>query len=291
MFRPKLSGLRNVTASEHLLDIVISQMESRDVEILSAHNNKLLAGSAAVSQLFIFNSDGSHLSTINANVSDNLVDAAWTPRGNIIFATSRDTVVIIDETGRVVKTTVIRGPRRLSVSHDNFIYLSVEEQGLYQLATDDDTWTFVVDIKKNVHRWYCRLWIKVTVDDCVEFWTIQTNMYNDPASWTYTLQSSRSHFRADWMQIYDRFRENCKSEAKDDMIHDGNLNIFLSDIKNKAVHLLSVDNRNQHCQLLSSDYISKEPVRLTIDFQHHLLYVGQRGGVVGVFNLIYDPSI
>ena len=36
--------------------------------------------------------------------------------------------------------------------------------------------------------------------------------------------------------------------------YDGNMNIFLSDSDNKAVHVLSV-NGQYHCQLLSSHHI------------------------------------
>ena len=71
--------------------------------------------------------------------------------------------------------------------------------------------------------------------------------------------------------------------------YDGNMNIFLSECHNKAVHVLSV-NGQYHCQLLSSHHFKKKPGRLAVDKERQLLYVGQARGFVGVFELTYGDG-
>ena len=70
------------------------------------------------------------------------------------------------------------------------------------------------------------------------------------------------------------------------LAYDGHTNIFLSEYRNKAVHVLSSSGEYER-QLLSSDHIDK-PYGLAVDRERHLLYVGQPFGKVGVFTMTYE---
>ena len=67
--------------------------------------------------------------------------------------------------------------------------------------------------------------------------------------------------------------------------YDGNMTIFLSDWDSNTVHAYSVTNCKYICQLLSKNYIKNKPSAVTVNKEHQLLYVGQSGGVVGVFEV------
>ena len=72
--------------------------------------------------------------------------------------------------------------------------------------------------------------------------------------------------------------------------YDGNMNIFLINCDNQAVHVFSVSGQ-YHCQLLSSHHIKNKPWRLAVDKERQLLYVGQDKSVVGVFELKYGDGV
>jgi hypothetical protein len=62
---------------------------------------------------------------------------------------------------------------------------------------------------------------------------------------------------------------------------------LLQIVNNKAVHVWSVSGQYV-CQLVSSQQLVSQPQRVAVDSQRgHVMYVGQRDGTVGVFELTY----
>ena len=252
-------------------------------------NDKLLVSSADLYQLFIYSREGRHLSTITTNDKDMLFDATWTPRGNIVCTTGySNKVVVMSESGKVITThKKMTSPRYLGVSSDNIIYLADYTTGVYQSTDDGVSWSHVF---KSTDGWHCWRVIKVTTDHSDDFWTQE---YSDNDSYhlrVYSVDRRRSDDSVTWRDITvittDGEHINLPYSS---LSYDGNMNIFLSDRYNKAVHVLSV-NGQYHYQLLSSHHIKNRPFRLAVDKEHQLLYVGQNDGVVGVFKLTYGDG-
>ena len=279
-----------MTSSQLLQNFTVDQLKNSGVNILSVFNDKLLVSRELLSQLFIYSREGRHLSTITTNNNDRLWDATWTPRGNIVYTTwDSNKVVVMSESGKVITThKKMTSPSRLSVSSDNIIYLADSNTGVYQSTDDGVSWSLVF---KSTDGWHCKQVIKVTTDHCDDFWTLE--YYSDNKNWhlrVYNVDRRRSDDNVTWRDINvpttDGKHINLSYSS---LSYDGNMNIFLNDYYNKAVHVLSV-NGQYHCQLLSSHHIKNEPHRLAVDKERQLLYVGQWESVVEVFKLTYGDE-
>ena len=264
------------------------------VTILSVFNDKLLVSYGGsllgLSQLFIYSREGRHLSTITIHNNDKLCDATWTPRGNIVYTTLySNKVVVMSKSGKVITThTQMTEPRCLSVSNDDIIYLADSETGVYQSKDDGVSWSLVF---KSTDGWHCEQVIKVTTDHSDDFWTLEQSDNNNHHLGVYSVDRRRSDGNVTWRDINVPTTDgkHINLSYNSSLSYDSNMNIFLSDCDNKAVHVLSV-NGQYHCQLLSSHHFKNEPLRLAVDKERQLLYVGQMWSVVGVFKLTYGDG-
>ena len=269
-----------VSSSKLLFSFTIDHLKNEWVDILSVQNNKLLISCYQFSQLFIYSQDGLHLSTISTNGKDKLRDAAWTPGGNIVYtAYNNNKVVVLSESGEVIATSQLTAPRYLSVSNDDTIYLADMKTGVYQSTDDGVSWNLVF---KSTDGWHCAQVIKVTTDHFNDYWTLGTF-----DKWCLRVYSVDENFdyEMSWKDIdlitKDGEQINFDSSK---LAYDGDMNMFLRDYHNKAVHILST-NGEYHCQLLSPNDLSNTPCRLAVDKERELLYVGQSDSVVEVFHL------
>ena len=279
-----------MTSSQLLKNFTVKKLRGCDVNILSVFNDKLLVSRGfGLSHLFIYSRKGRHLSTITINNNDGLIDATWTPRGNIVYTTSiSHEVVVMSETGKVITTyTRMTEPRDLSVSSDDIIYLADSQTGVYQSTDDGVSWSFVF---KSTDGRQCYQVIKVTTDHSDDFWTLEKSDNYNYHLRVYSVDRRRSDGNVTWRDINVPTTDGKHIKlSRSSLSYDGNMNIFLNDYDNKAVHVLSV-NGQYNCQLLSSHHIKNEPWRLTVDKERQLLYVGQWKGVVGVFKLTYGEG-
>ena len=265
-------------------------MEGEVIDILSIFNGKLLIGHKRFAQIFVFSEAGNHLETFTVN-NDAYIDAVWTPRGNILYSTSTSKrVVVMSISGEFIKHTLMIDPQEFSIFKDGVIYLADWTAGIFQSTDDGQTWNFIF---KNSDGWLCRQVIKVTTDDDNEFWT-QDRGYN-----LLITRNAQVHvFREQTLGASIVPLKEINVNAPDGriiiflssrLLYDGNINVFLNECDNKAVHMLSV-NGQYRCQLLSSCHIKNEPYKLAIDKDCRQLYVGERGSVVEVFKLKYEES-
>ena len=278
-----------MTSSQLLQNFTVDQLKSLGVNILSVFNDKLLVSCVGLSQLFIYSREGRHLSTITTINNDKLWDATWTPRGNIVYTTCySNKVVVMSESGKVITThTQMKDPRYLSVSNDDIIYLADYKTGVYQSTDDGVSWSLVF---KSTDGWHCWQVIKVTTDHSDDFWTLEESDNNNWHLRVYSVDRRRSDGNVTWRDINVTTTDDKHIDLSGSSLsYDGNMNIFISDYYNKAVHVLSV-NGQYHCQLLSSHHIKNKPCRLAVDKERQLLYVGQKGNVVGVFKLTYGDE-
>ena len=255
---------------------------SFQVNILSVFKNKLLVSSGHRAQLFIYSCDGHHISTIKVDKNDELRDATWTPRGNIVYTTCNSKkVVVMSKNGKIITTHCqMKNPRYLSVSNDGTIYLADWKRGVYQSTDDGNCWSLIL---KSIDGWHFERVVKVVADSSDDFWAIgqHTNCYLR----VYSVDRRRSNGNVTWRDLNltttDGKYINCSLDSS--LSFDGNTNIFLSDCHNN-VHVFSVDGQYQ-CQLLSSHDMMNTPRKLAVDRKHQLLFVGQTGRVVEVFRL------
>ena len=285
-----------MTSSQLLQNFTVDQLKGVFANILSVYNDKLLVsygGMLGLSQLFIYSREGRHLSTItidnnNKLKSDKLWDATWTPRGNIVYTTyNSNTVVVMSECGKVIfKRTQMTEPRHFSVSCDDIIYLADYKTGVYQSTDDGVSWSLVFKLPDGC---YCRQVIKVTTEHSDDFWTLEKSN-KDYHLRVYSMDRRRSDGNVTWRDINVPTTDDKHIDLSDsNLSYDGYMNIFLSDFKNKAVHVFSV-NGQYHCQLLSSHHFKNKPYRLAVDQQRQLLYVGQLESEIGVFKLTSEDD-
>ena len=273
----------SVALFQPFFNFTVKKLMDCYVSILSVVNDKLLISDSGLSQLFIYNCEGRHLSTITINDNELLFDAMWTPRGNIVYTTFSNTVVVISESGEVITPpTQMTFPGYLSVSNDNIIYLADRMTDVYQSTNDGVSWSIIF---QSTDGWHCWQAIKVNTDHRDEFWTLEKSNNNNYHLRVYGV--NRKHYDVTWKDIIiTTTNDKHCNLAGSRLSYDNNMNIFLSDYYNKAVHVLSV-NGQYHCQLLSSQHFKNYPCALAVDRKSELLYVGQNEGVVGVFKLTY----
>ena len=276
-----------MTSSQLLQNFTVDQLKGWIVDILSVFNDKLLVSRFGLSQLFICSREGSLLSSITINDNDMLRNATWTPRGNIVYTTYSNKVVVISESGKLITThTQMTSPKYLSTSNNDIIYLADFKKGVCQSTDDCVSWSLVF---KSTDGWHCWQEIKVTTDHSDDFWTLEQSDNN----WhlrVYSVNRKRSDGNMTWRDINVPTTNGKHINLSNSTLsYDGNMNIFLNDWDNKAVHVLSV-NGQYHCQLLSSHHFMTKPCRLAVDKERQLLYVGQCFSVLGVFKLTYGDG-
>ncbi len=125
--------------AQHSHDISVNPT-SKDskwgVDILAANKkDQLIVGRKeyiADQELLVFDTDGSHVSTINPP-DNGCHDATWTSSGNIVCTlTKGHQVITISLSGDVIASSSISLPRLLSVTMDNVICLADWYSGVHQ---------------------------------------------------------------------------------------------------------------------------------------------------------------
>ena len=285
------SRSQSVTSSKLLFNFTAGQLikEYYDTVDIISVADKLLIGRSGFSQLFTFSREGQCLTNITTN--DEINDASWTPRGNIVFCTWTNRVVVASESGKVILTHVhIGSPRRFSISNDDIIYLADKRlSGVYQSTDDGVSWSIVF---KSTDGWGCLQVIKVATNNGNDFWTVeeQGEFNNVYQLRVYSVDGQFPNSTVTWIDVNVPATSSKRMNLFfSSLSYDGNMNIFLSD-SNKAVHVFS-SNGSYHIQLLSSHHIKYRPCSLSIDRQRQLLYVGQALGTVEVFKLTYGDLL
>ena len=275
--------------SEPINKFIVEQLADKGVNILSVFNGRLLVSEYGRSQLFIYSCEGCYISAFATQENDELCDATWTPRGNIVYTTDSKQVVVISDSGEVISTyTHKRVPCYLSVPNDGIIYLTDKETGVYQSVDEGVTWSRVF---KPTDGWHSEQMVNITTEHNDEFWTLETNDNCSAHLQVYSKDRRRSHSKVASRNINVTITGGKKIYLSSNscLSYDGYMNIMVSDIDKKAVHVFSVHDQYL-CQLLTSHHFNDEPLRLAIDKERQLLYVGQYGGQVGVFRLQYGDD-
>ena len=266
-------------------------MKSADIKILSLFQDKLLVGCGDDKyeslQLLIVSSEGHTLSTIKTDNDGALLDATWTPQGNIVYTTWSKKVIVVTESGNIIiKHTHFIAPLCLSVSDDDIpiIYLAGREKGVYQSTDNGWSWSLAFNSTEGMNA---GIWqaIKVNNNHGGDFWTVgwddesinRLRIYNVGDVFGNTVIRNINATTKSGKRIFVEYSK---------LAHDGNMNIFVSE-SSKFIHLFAVTGDYRR-QLLWHEHLQSAPFGLAIDKYRQLLYVGQSDGLVEVFKLIYD---
>ena len=282
-----------VTSSKMLYNFTVNQMERGEINILSVFNDTLLVSCAnKLAQLFIMSHEGHLLSTVKIK-KNMLLDATWTPHGNIMIVYNSDNtseVVLMSRSGEIIIThSNFTAPFYLSVSTDDVVYLAEWVIGVYQSEDGGVSWSLVFNSDVG---WHCVQVFKVTNSRWDDLWTLEIesnfqtyhlrtyNMHHGRLNGANGIVTGRVSTATNDKNIYLPFST---------LSYDGKTNIFLTDYYNCAVHVLSTNSR-YYSELLYLDGYGDEHcnvLRLSFDKDRQLLYVGQIQSALKVFKLSY----
>ena len=275
-----------MTSSHLLLNFTVDQLKKcKGVEILSVLKNKLLISCNHHSEFYIYDDKGNLLSIINNSSIGELLDATWTPHGNIVYTTHTDTtVMVISESGKFIsKHKQMERPWYFSVSSDDVIYLVDAKAGVYRSTDNGLSWSLLF---KSTSEWGCLEVIKVTTNYGDDFWTVKKSYANN----FFRVYKRIPNGSATWRDInYPTTVSKPIDLSGSRLSYDGAMNIFVSAKYEKAVQVLSV-NGQYYRQLLSSHHIKSLPFRLAVVKECQLMFVGQELGVVLVFKMKYGDG-
>jgi hypothetical protein len=261
----------------------------RLVNILSVSSEgQLLVGQAGARQLHVYSAHCSHVTSITLPDDDDVWDAVWTRRGNIVYSEWRSgKVVTVSQSGDVIHQTHVLDPSYLSVSTYNVTYLISGYKSVYQSTDEGLTWGHVFTAFKD---WQCWQVIQVSTDNNIDaLWTL---VALDLAEYwrlrVYTVDKRRAvGDNATWRDVTLPSHETVDIRHSR-LAYDGYTSIFVTDGRNTAVHVWSVSGQYDR-QLVSYQQLSSLPLCVAVDTQRHVMYVGHDKDRVGVLELTYEP--
>ena len=263
----------------------------KDASILQPFNDKLLIGNTGNAQfLYIYSREGLYISniTIIDYAFRTLIDATWTPRGNIIYASYRYKVVVVSVSGDVICSKLMVNPSDLSVSYDDVIYVSDLETGVHQSKDDGASWS---EVFKSSDGWQCLRVIKVVTEHRQDFWAIETTTnYDDYRLRKYSINSSHTDGNITGKNVnltgtVGRYFDLRFSR----LACDDQGNIFFNDYVYVLVHVI-LANGQSYPNLLPSLVLKNPPCSQALDNQRKIMYVGQVASEITAFNLIYSDT-
>ena len=266
---------------------------------MSVFNDKLIASSQGHTDLFVYSHDG-QFQLLNITTNDTLIDATWTPRGNIVYTTFSKLVVWLPGTGGNTRITRTGDCSFLSMSNDT-IYLADSETGVYYSTDDGLSWNHVFNSTDGWSIWQV---IKVTYNHNVAFWALEyhkSSVINRLHEYSVVKESVANNTTWNNLKIttnYSKARDinitkpdgkriNLKAST---LAYDGSTKVFLLENIGETIHVFSVSGL-YYCQLRlvnhhkDSDFL--DPFRLTVNNKRRLLYVGHYNRRVSVFKLTY----
>jgi hypothetical protein len=264
----------------------------RDVDIMSiSSSGELLVGSQDWNEsenfLHKYDAEGRHVSSVwkmpeHFMVYDFVLDATWTPRGNIVFTifSVPTRVVTMTRTGDVVAKTTLGSAYSLSVSADNVIYVACGLEGVYQSADDGLTWSRLFPCSDN----YAEQAIKVFSDINTDIFYVLGKVAGNWCLREYRLTKRQSNNNVKWRDV----ALLCDDPSYDyiNMAFDGRTKVFVTKPKaDKALRVFSVSQRTE-TTLDLSEYLSEDICHVAVDSHRNELFVSVSvPGIIKVFTL------
>jgi hypothetical protein len=271
---------------KHLSSFTLNSNNGQQVsELLVSNEGLLLVDQLGNSQLQVYSANFFFITSITLASIHTVTGAVWTRQGNILYSRFDSGIVVtMSQSGDVIQQSNVSQPTALSVSTDGVIYIVSGLTSVYQSTDDGLTWSHMFIVSDG---WRCSQVIKVSTDSNTDaLWTVN-NLVADNLR-VYTVDKRR--VVGDNVSWHDVTLPShvTKNLSIDRLAYDGYTSIFITDLYNRAVHVLSVSGQYDG-QLEPRQQLPSSIHCVAVDAQRHVLYVGQEYGTVGVFQLTYKP--
>ena len=273
---------------------VISELSDKQLGIsaLSVNNKKILVGSYSDkeedSYIYSYNTNGDKLSTFNCQ--SKLLSATWINDFQFICSIAYESARIVSDNGDITLVPLtLKYPQSIYVSLTNpeFIYLADWQNGLYHSVDGGKTWSLVFNLPEKCYLRQAIPLIQNDNEDKQIFWT------RTEINWNFYLQECvvDKQGKTTWRDINLTTQTGniIHLNSCSMMAYDENDTIFVSSPKNNAVYGFSAKSGKQDVALSIKEGLDG-PSGLAINNEYKLLYVGNKKGVVKVFNLARTVS-
>ena len=262
------------------------------ISIMSVNplNGKLLVSEWSYKKLLIID-DVHHVHSESGlqeiTVSKEISDALWSHNGNIIY-TEPGSVFVMLPNGTIISTINMTSPTLLSLSNDGGIYLA-EKTSVYASSDNGMSWRHVFNISDG---YVCVQVIKLIHDHTDEYWTLEYDniSHNYIRLNLYVLDrnnTKHSDVRQRDVSQPSKNNQSILLNSRDRLSYDSKNNIFLTHYITRSVFVwrATPDGPLDAREIAN---VTLDPFRLAVDDKQHLLYVGQYGGLLSIFNLKYE---
>ena len=263
-------------------------------KIFSIRNKQLLISGHALKELLIYSSEGKRLSSKNISSFNTLLDATWTPLGDIMCIV-RDPVnlVKISESKLIIiQSEFVHLPGTFSLFSDGTLYLTDAITGVYKSIDDGLKWTFVF---KLVDGWYSRKVIKTTAGNAENFWSLDWTCSNTSCNTIVRMYNvyTSPFYKLTWEDVNLITPDGTYIVLNNfdlGLCYDGVSSIFLSESSSGFIHIFSVAGQYRR-RLLPTDHIIKHLHTMVTDTEHCILFIAQNYSMVTAFKLIYEEKV
>ena len=265
--------------------VVINVMsDTNGITALSVNDNGLLVSSYNNKQVYIYSKDGHQLTNFTVAV-DILWSVTWLNNHQLICTSANcNNSVIMSEANdyKTILTTFNHGVHvYVSKNKPNVLYSSDLTKSLFKSEDAGKTWSTVFNIPTN-YKLYQALPINDNNKEKQVFWTLIL------ISCKYSLQECviDKQGLTTWREIKMTTQSGKSMQIgnKSMMVYDENDTIFVSCPEENAVLAFSVASGKQ----IDSLSVIKEldyPSGLALDKKGSLLYVGNKGGIIKVYEV------
>ena len=278
----------NVMKSKCVSSIVVPELKCyrNGITTLSLNVNSLLVSSRNNKQIYNYSKDGIKLSSFTSPVND-LWSVTWVDNSQLLCTSSNhNNSVIMSEASdnKTLLTTFSHGLHiYLAMYKPNVFYSSDYTKSLYKSEDAGKTWSVVFNLPAGYYL-YQAIPISDDNEEKQVFWTRIDINYKKECLQECVVDK---HGLATWREI-ELTTQAGKSiqlgDWKSMMVYDENDTIFVSCPKDNAVYAFSVASRRQIDSLSITEELD-EPSGLALDNKERKLYVGNKGGIIKVFEV------
>jgi hypothetical protein len=308
---------RNIRSVTYKNKIIVKQIDSKEtayavtLSVSRVSHHQLIVGNLNQKNIHvIYGANYNFITTLRLPIADTggLMDAVWTPDGNIVYATFKNSdefsrVVTMSQSSDVIALYNTTNAAQLSVSANNVVYLADATRGIYQSLDGGLTWSFMFTLTDGVIEnpakgWYMRQALEVSKDHTfVHLWTVEVDTSSTKRFQIYKILSKNNV-----TEIAETFSITAPFElitaSTNSIEYDGLETIMLTCIGSGDVYLFDAVSgaylRSVNVVSASVSYVGIDnyPVRLAIDRRADgqvLLYVyHQNNGIVSIHTLTYE---
>ena len=253
------------------------------ITTISVCSNKILVSRINNPSVYIYNADGTKLSDIRVSLKV-LWNAVWINDEQLICTADNDDdiPILMSESGEIkTKFSIFKHGLHVYVSRNqpNIIYIADYHVGLYRSEDSGETWSLMFNVSTN----NCILLQAIPVQDGYDGHVFWTRIRKNKVDLLQVCKVDKDGVTT-WHEIdvVTESGENSRLCWGSMMAYDENGSIFLSSPNDNAVYVFSVHNGKQIDSLSITEGLDK-PSGLAIDINKRLLYVGNKGGIIKIF--------